>query len=83
MKSYEVCTHENKDIKNFSYIDLKDKEKGSEDLIIMQYFVKKEGTYLQYLMNKSKNRRWKQKLNFKLENMKIIKESDFTDVFLK
>ena len=80
MKSYEVCTLENRDIKNFSYIDLKDKTNGSEDLIIMQYFVKKEGTYLHYLMNKSKNSRWKQKLNFKLENMRLI-EFDSTDVF--
>lgn len=76
-KSYDICNRENKEIKNFSFIDLKDKANGSEDLIIVQYFMKKEGTYLQYLMNKSKNRRWKQKLCFKLENMKIIKDLDF------
>ena len=80
-KTYDISLHENRDIKNFSHLDLKNKtNNGSDELIILQYFLKKEGTYLHYLMNKSKNRKWKQKLNFKLENMKIIKEFDSSDV---
>lgn len=81
MRSYDLSSHENRDVKNFSFVDLRDKVNGSEDLIIMQFFLKKEGTYLHYLINKSKNRRWKQKLSFKLENMKIINEFDSNDVF--
>lgn len=80
IKSFELTTHENKDIKNFSFLDLKDKVNGSEDLLILQYFLKKEGTYLHYLINKSANRRWRQKLSFKLDNMKIIKDFDTNEV---
>lgn len=80
MKSYESTSFENREIKNFSFSDLKDKANGSEELIIMQYFIKKEGTYLHYLVNRSKNRRWKQKLSFKLDNMKIVKEFDSNEV---
>lgn len=78
-KSYMIAK-ENREIKNFTLVDLRDKINGSEDLIIMQYFLKKEGTYLHYLMNNSKNRRWKQKISFKLENMKIINDFDSNDV---
>ena len=78
-KSYLVAK-ENREIKNFTLVDLRDKINGSEHLIIMQYFLKKEGTYLHYLMNNSKNRRWKQKISFKLENMKIINDFDSNDV---
>ena len=54
---YEACIkqaeikyskEENKNT-NFIKTDLSDREKGSNDLIIMQYFLKKEGTFLQYL----------------------------------
>ena len=80
VRSYDLCAHENREINNFSFVDLRDKVNGSEDLIIMQYFLKKEGTYLHYLINNSKNRRWKQKISFKLENMKIINDFDSHDV---
>ena len=47
---------------------------GSTDLVNSQYFMKWEGTYLQLLENKSQgenSKSWKQKLSYKLHNMKI------------
>jgi hypothetical protein len=51
---------------------LSERENGSSDLIIIQYFLKHEGTYLQYLRNKSTNKIWRQKLYFRVENMIIL-----------
>lgn len=56
--------------------DLSEQENGSSDLVITQYFLKKEGTYLQHLNNRSNNKIWRQKLYFRLENMQIIDQRD-------
>lgn len=36
----------NKEVKFFNKGDLSEQENGSSDLVIIQYFLKKEGTYL-------------------------------------
>ncbi|CAD8170251.1 unnamed protein product [Paramecium pentaurelia] len=71
-------------IKYFHKGDLSEQENGSSDLVITQYFIKKEGTYLQHLHNKSTNKIWRQKLYFKLDNMQIIdhRESQKLDICL-
>lgn len=50
---------EGKEPKFFSKVDLSERENGSTDLVIIQYFLKNEGTYLQYLRNKSTNKLWR------------------------
>ncbi|CAD8178813.1 unnamed protein product [Paramecium octaurelia] len=71
-------------IKYFHKGDLSEQENGSSDLVITQYFIKKEGTYLQHLNNRSTNKIWRQKLYFKLDNMQIIdhRESQKLDICL-
>ena len=71
-----------KNAKNFSYSDLRDKPKGTHELIILQLFLKNEGTYIQLFLNKSQRLKWKQKLNFKIENMRMIRQHEFFKVLL-
>ncbi|KAM3135329.1 hypothetical protein pb186bvf_012627 [Paramecium bursaria] len=66
----------NKEVKFFNKGDLSEQENGSSDLVIIQYFLKKEGTYLQFLNNKSNNKIWRQKLYFRTENMMILDQRD-------
>ncbi len=54
---------------NYSFSDLREKPNGSENLLIIQFFLKSEKTYLQLLLNRSENRKWRQRLLFKLDNM--------------
>ncbi|EGR28298.1 morn domain repeat protein [Ichthyophthirius multifiliis] len=61
---------------NFQKSDLSERDNGSDDIIICQYYLKSEGTYLQWLSNKSNDKSWRQKLYFRTENMKIIDQND-------
>jgi len=45
------------DFSTFKITDMSNMPNGSKDLKIMQYFLKKEGTYLQYFENRSKDKR--------------------------
>ncbi|CAK88809.1 unnamed protein product (macronuclear) [Paramecium tetraurelia] len=82
-----IADKHSQDTNKFKYFhkgDLSEQENGSSDLVITQYFIKKEGTYLQHLHNKSSNKIWRQKLYFKLDNMQIIdhRESQKLDICL-
>ncbi|KAL4500615.1 hypothetical protein ABPG72_003039 [Tetrahymena utriculariae] len=96
---YESCIHhaEKKYLENlskqlkdqvqdirFQRSDLGDRENGSDQIIICQYYLQQEGTYLQLLDNRTDNKSWRQKLYFITENMKIIdsNENNKVDVYL-
>lgn len=59
-------------MENFSVSTLKEKVNGSEEMKIVQYFLKQEGTYLHYLLNDTHDKKWKQKLYFRVQKMQIF-----------
>ncbi|EAR89092.2 calpain family cysteine protease (macronuclear) [Tetrahymena thermophila SB210] len=95
---YESCIHnaEKKYLENqqkqlkdqvqdirFQRSDLGDRENGSDQIIICQFYLQQEGTYLQLLDNRTDNKSWRQKLYFITENMKIVDSNDNkVDVYL-
>lgn len=66
-------------MENFSVSNLKEKVNGSEDLKILQYFLKQEGTYLHYLINDTSDRKWKQKLYFRVQQMQIFTKNSIEE----
>ncbi|KRX01213.1 hypothetical protein PPERSA_05613 [Pseudocohnilembus persalinus] len=75
----KVLESEGVQIEHFTRSDLQEREQGCNDLINTQYFLYKEGTYLQYLQNQSSeqsSKSWRQKLYFRTENMKILDQPD-------
>lgn len=46
LNAEKYMMNENKEPKFFSKVDLSERENGSTDLVIIQYFLKNEGTYL-------------------------------------
>ncbi|EGR34337.1 hypothetical protein IMG5_015760 [Ichthyophthirius multifiliis] len=65
----------------FQKTDLSERDNGDQEITISQFYLKKEGTYLQLLSNKSNDRSWRQKIYFRNENMKIVDQQDDNKVF--
>ena len=66
-------------MENFSVSNLKEKVNGSEDMKILQYFLKQEGTYLHYLINDTNDKKWKQKLYFRVQKMQIFTKNNIEE----